>query len=44
MAAGRGPQLFELLIALAGQPRFAKQVKPAVPEMLFTAVAYMQVG
>ncbi|KAG2426502.1 hypothetical protein HXX76_011729 [Chlamydomonas incerta] len=35
-------QLFELLMALVGLHRYAKLIKPALPEMAHLAVAYMQ--
>ncbi|GFR51646.1 hypothetical protein Agub_g14063, partial [Astrephomene gubernaculifera] len=35
-------QLFELLMALVGQPRAARLMKPALPDMALLGVSYMQ--
>lgn len=38
------PQMFELLLALVGSARFQKLVAPAVGDMAYAALSYMQVG
>ncbi|GLI67765.1 hypothetical protein VaNZ11_012019 [Volvox africanus] len=35
-------QLFELLMALVGLPRYTKIIRPALPEMSYLVVSYMQ--
>ncbi|GIL86369.1 hypothetical protein Vretifemale_14670 [Volvox reticuliferus] len=35
-------QLFELLMALIGLPRYTKIIRPALPEMSYLVVSYMQ--
>lgn len=37
-------KLLELLMSLVGLTRYAKMVRPALPEMAYLVVGYMQAG